>query len=113
MFGQNGEQMEHLVKKHQWDKIGKKLHNANIQTKTALAAACGNSSDDEASNILINLLRDSDEAVQLQAIKSLGATGNNSSKTHLQWLSNNLPDEKKEIKEAITEALSQISARKK
>ena len=112
MFGHNGAQMEHLVKKHQWDKIDKKLNGANVQTKIALAAACGGSSDDTASSILINLLRDHDEGVQLQAIKSLGAIGKGSCKTHLQWLAENLAGEKKEIREAISEAISQVSNRK-
>jgi HEAT repeat protein len=109
MFGNNANQMAHLVQKHQWDKVGKKLQGADVQTRIAIAAACGGSSDEEAPVTLINLLRDSDEAVQLQAVKSLGAVGSSSAKTHLQWLSDNLDGDKKELREAIQEAFSKIS----
>lgn len=112
MFGNSRQQMEHFVKSHQWDKIGKKLPGADAETKAALAVACGHSTDEEAPNILINLLRDSNEGVQLQAVNSLGAIGNNSAKTHLQWLAGNLQGEKKELREAISHAISQLSDRK-
>lgn len=112
MFGNGGNQIVHMVQKHQWDKIEKKLQNADAQTKAAFAAACGESSDEEAVTHLINLLQDSDENVLLQTVKSLGAIGHDNAKTHLQWLANNLPEGKQEIQKGIGEAFAKITSRK-
>ena len=112
MFGNDGNQMAHMVGKHQWDKISKKLNGADTQARISLASACGSSSDEEASNVLINLLQDSDESVQLQAVKPLGLIGHDNAKTHLQWLAKNLKDGQKELGDAINEAAVQISKRK-
>lgn len=109
MFGNSGNQMVHMVQKHQWDKVEKKLSGADAEAKTALASACGESSDEEASVLLLNLLQDSDEKVLLQAVKSLGAVGHDNAKTNLQWLAGNLPADKKEIQKAISEAITKIS----
>lgn len=111
MFGNGGNQMVHMVQKHQWDKIEKKLQSSDAQTKTALASACGESSDEEASTVLLNLLQESDENVLLQTVKSLGAVGHDNAKTNLQWLSTSLPGDKKELQEAISEAITKISRR--
>ena len=112
MFGNSTNQMVHLVQKHQWDKVGKKLQGADVPTKIAIVSACGDSSDEEAPTALINLLRDSDDGVKLEAVKSLGKVGHDNAKTQLQWLSDNSAGEKKEIKEAIGQAISKISKRK-
>jgi HEAT repeat protein len=112
MFGSNENEMQHLVKKHQWDKIGKKLVNADVQTKVDCAAACGCSADETASEFLINLLKDGNESVQLQAVESLGEVGREHTKTHLQWLLGSLPDGKDAIKKAIQDSIIKINKRK-
>jgi HEAT repeat protein len=108
-------QMEHLVKKHQWDKIGKQLHSADAQSRLALATdlatACGSSLNEGAVNTLIYLLNVSDENVLMQAVKSLGAVGNDNAKTHLQSLFDHLPDGKDSIKDAIKESIVKINIR--
>jgi HEAT repeat protein len=109
MFGNNADQMGHLVEKHQWEKVDKKLNGADAEAKVALAAACANSSDEEASSCLISLLNDSDESVQIQAIKSLGIIGSENAKTNLQWLSDHLPAGKDAVKTAAREAIAQIN----
>lgn len=100
-----------MVAKAQWDKVMGKLDRANTQTKLEIAEACSKSSDDESMNILVRLLQDTDESVQLQAVKSLGASGRNSAKTHLTWMAGRLPDSKVELKAAIKEASMEISKR--
>jgi HEAT repeat protein len=102
---------EHMVEKNQWDKINSKTVKANVQTKLEIAEACSKSSEDESMNILIRFLTDTDESVQLQAIKSLGISGRSSTKTHLFWLSEHLPADKEVLKKAIKESLASISAR--
>lgn len=113
MFFNNENQMEHLVKKHQWDKIHKKLPGADAQARLALAAACGGLSDENASNILINLLKDSDEKVLLQTVKSLGDVGRDNAKTHLQALFDRLPEDNTLMKNTIRESISKIIASKR
>lgn len=114
MFGNSGNQMVHMVQRHQWEKIGKKLPGADAEAKAALATACGESSDEGAATLLVGLLQDGDEKVLLETIKALGKVGPASAKTHLQWLSNNLSGDKdkKEIRDAIGEAEAKIGTRK-
>jgi hypothetical protein len=113
MFFNNENQMEQMVKKNQWDKIAKKLHTADVQSKVALAAACGSSFNENSSNILIDLLKDSDENVLLQAVKSLGAVGHENAKTHLLMLSDHLPDGKDTLKDAIRESIAKLNISKR
>jgi hypothetical protein len=113
MFFNNENQMEQMVKKHQWDKIGKKLHGADVKSKLALATACGTSPDEDSLHTLIKLLSDSDESVVLQAVKSFGDVGGDNAKTHLMSLSDRLPADKTAIKDAIRESISKISLSKR
>jgi hypothetical protein len=109
MFGSG--KFEHMVEKNQWDKLNSKLTNANDQTKLEIAVACSKSSEDESMNILVRLLQDSNDAVQLQAIKSLGLSGRPSIKSHLNWLSERIPESNEAAKQAIREAFSNITKR--
>jgi hypothetical protein len=47
----------------------------------------------------------------MQAVKSLGAVGNDNAKTHLQSLFDHLPDGKDSIKDAIKESIVKINIR--
>ena len=102
---------EHLVKKNQWDKINAKINKANLQTKLEIAEACGNSGEDESMNILIRFLSDSDPAVQLQAVKSLGSSARPMAKTHLTWLAGRVPESNVELRQAIRDAAAAITKR--
>jgi HEAT repeat protein len=102
---------EHMVQKNQWEKITGKLNRASVQTRLEIAEACGLSSEDESMNTLVRLLTDSEPAVQLQAVKSLGSSGRPMAKTHLYWLSEHLPEGSDEIRQAIKEASSAITKR--
>lgn len=112
MFVGKAKEIERLVEKHHWDKIGKKLEGADAQTKCALAVACGGSHDEAAANCLINLLKDSDEDVQLKAVESLELVGSESAKTHLMWLYGKLPEEQEAIRKAILDAIEKIGKRR-
>jgi len=102
--------MEQLVNKHQWDKIGKKLHDADAQSRLVLATACGNSTDEDALNTLVKLLHDSDEKVLFETVKSLGHIGSDNAKTHLQALYERLPDGKDSLKSAVLASVAEIKA---
>jgi hypothetical protein len=113
MFFNNENEMENLVQKHHWDKVNKKLHNADAKTRLSLAAACGSSFDEDASNILVNMLNDSDEGVMIQAVKSLGDVGHDNAKTHLQSLLGRLPDGQESIKATIRDSIAKINESKR
>lgn len=112
MFGNNGGHAAQMVKKGEWDKIDKKLNAFDEKTKVELAAACGTSSDEKAPGILIDLLKDRSPAVQLQAVQSLGLIGRDSTKTHLMWLLDHLPENGEELRKAIQEALGKIGGKR-
>lgn len=104
--------MEQFVKKHLWGKISQKFHNLDAQARLDLATACGNSSDEDAPDVLIELLRDNDEKVLMQAVKSLGMVGTSNAKTHLLALLWKLPDGKDELKNAIKESAAKAGERR-
>jgi HEAT repeat protein len=112
MFGIKGDQNNQMVKKHEWVKLDKKLKDMDVQTKLEVAAACGNSTDEEASHFLIKLLKDTDESVQIQAVKSLGTVGSSNAKTNLQWFSDHLPEGSDKIKAAVKESIAAIGSKK-
>jgi hypothetical protein len=111
MLGNGKNPFEHMVEKNQWEKITGKINKANVQTRLDVAEACSLSSEDESMNILIRLLTDSDPAVQLQAVKSLGISGRSNAKTHLAWLNDRLPEGREDVRQAIKEATMAISSR--
>lgn len=111
MFGNGKDHIEKLVLKNKWEKITAMLGKANEQTRLDIAEACSKSSEDESMNTLIRLIRDQSEAVQMQAIKSLGISGRASTKSHLSHLMQNLPEGKDEVRRTIMESLAAISKR--
>lgn len=111
MFGNSEQKLEHLVKAHQWEKISKKISSSDAKTRLAAAEACGSADDEEAANLLVHLLRDSDKAVQLMAVKSIGQVGGEAAKTHLQQLLEQ-PGDSDELKAAIKESILEINRRR-
>lgn len=105
--------MEHLVEKHHWDKIKKKLPTLSPSDRVTLAAACGKSSDEDALNLLMELLEDKNEAVVMQAVKSLGDVGRDNAKTHLLALLEKLPEGNEPLKAVIKESISKINIAKR
>jgi len=109
MFGSKEDRLRRLIRKNRWGKISKILETADSQTKILFASECGSSKNEKSLNYLIALLRDEDEKVQLEAVKSLGLLGKESAKTHLLDILNNLPKEKTELNNAIRESISKIN----
>ena len=113
MFFNSGNQMEQLVSKHQWEKISKKMHTADVQSRIELAKACGGSFDEDSSHTLIKLLSDDDKGVLTETIKSLGEIGGGTEKTHLLSLAERLPDSDAELIAVIRESVAKITASKR
>lgn len=112
MFGNKSGHIAKMVEKREWDKISLKLNGYDETSKLELAVACGNSSDEKAPDILVDLLKDTSVNVQLQAVKSLGLTGTQNAKTHLLWLLDHLPENGEALRKAIQETLVQIGVRR-
>lgn len=100
-----------MIQKGKWDKAAKKVAHGDAALRLAAAKACSCSDCDESYNILIDLLKDPDEQVQIAAIESLGKTAGDRASTHLTWLENHTPADKKELHAAIHAALNQIRNR--
>ena len=100
---------EKLVKKQRWGKIGKMLEKGDAETRLAVASELGNASDENALNYLISLLKDPDERVQVQAVKSIGTRGEERAKAFLQNMISTLPSEKVELHDAIRDSISKIN----
>ena len=111
MFGNEEKKIARLVKRERWTKIQKMLEKGERATRVRITAALGTSRNDDAFNILVTLLKDNDEKVQLEAIKSMGELGVDRAKVHLQDMGSKLPEEKTEFIEAIKESLAKINER--
>lgn len=109
MFGSKEQKIARLVKRGRWGKIGKMLEKGDSETRVAVTAELGNTKDESAYNYLILLLKDNDEQVQLQAVKSLGNLEMERAKVHLQNLISSVPKEKTSLIDAIKESISKIN----
>lgn len=99
---------EKLVEKKKWEKLKNKFLYGDDAMRLALATACGSSDTDEACNILISLLHDENAQVQLAAVKSLGKIGDDHATAQLQWLLSQTGEDKKELIEAIHDAIKHV-----
>ena len=99
--------MERLVEKKHWDKLRKHV-DGKKEEKLALAQACSTSDADEGCNILVTLIHDSDQDVQLAAVKSLGVIGNDHATVHLQWLLTQVTPDQQELIDAIHSAIKSV-----
>lgn len=102
------EKIRKLLEKNHWDKIQKKYLNADTATKVELANVCADFDSDESTNVLINLLHDSESTVQLAAVHSLGKIGNDHATAQLQWLLSNISPEQTDLRDAIHSAISNV-----
>ena len=112
MFGSKREKYEKMVAKNQWDKLAKDVQGNDPQKKLWIAQACANSNDDGSFNALSILIRDSDEQVQKEAIRSLGVMGNDHATAELQWILTKIPEDRKETIEVAHDALRKVRERK-
>lgn len=98
-----------LVKRGRWEKIRKILQKSEPDTRIIVTTELGNTSEEEAFNILIILLKDRDEKVQLQAVKSIGNVGVERAKVHLQDMLSKVPQEQTELIDAIKDSIAKIN----
>lgn len=101
------EKLEKLVQKKHWDKLRKSLRGGN-EEQLALARACASSDADECCNILVTLLHEDSREVQLAAVNSLGAIGNDHATAQLQWLLTRLTPDETELIDAIHAAIKNV-----
>ena len=108
MFGHSEDKIEKLVEKKHWDKLQSKYLNGSDDQRLELAKACGGSDADESCNILVTLLHDENEAVQMEAVKSLGKIGNDHTTAQLQWLLSQQKKKKTELIHEIHQAIASV-----
>lgn len=113
MFGDKEQEVEKLVKGGKWDKIEKKYLHSNDENRLALAKALSSSPADECYNALVNLIKDENPEVQLEAIKSLGATGSERAVAQLQWVLAKTPEGDTKTIQAVQDAIAHVRSRKR
>ena len=109
LLGKEEKKIARLVKRGRWTKLQKMLKKGDSDTRAAITAALGTAKEDDAFNILVLLIKDNDEKVQLQAVKSMGDLGVDRAKVHLQDLGSKLPEEKTELIDAIKKSIAKIN----
>lgn len=112
MFGSKESKIEKLIKKGKWETLNKKFLSADPQTRLTLAKACATAGDPGVNSILTTLIRDPDEKVQMEAVKSIAITGKDHEVAQLQWLLSNTPEEKTELREAIQYAIANVRGKR-
>ncbi len=112
MFGSKEKSIEKLIKKGKWEALTKKFMQADSETRLVLAKESAKADNPGVNSILTTLIRDSDEKVQLEAVKSIGITGKDHEVAQLQWLLTNTPEEKSGLRDAIQEAISKVRGKR-
>lgn len=113
MFGEKGQEIEKLVKGGKWDKIEKKYLHSSDENRLALAKALSTSPADECYNALVDLIKDDNHEVQLEAIKSLGATGSERAVAQLQWVLAKTPESDTKTVQTIQDAIAHVRSKKR
>jgi hypothetical protein len=111
LFGSKEKTIQRLIKKGKWEALRKFL-NSDPETRLILAKECGKSNDPGVNSVLTTLLRDEDEKVQLEAVKSITVTGRDHEVAQLQWLMSNTPEDKTELISAIQNAIASVRGRR-
>lgn len=112
LFGSKESKIENLIKKGKWETVNKKFLSGDPQTRLTLARACAKAGDPGVNSILTILIRDPDENVQMEAVKSITITGKDHEVAQLQWLLSNTPEEKAELREAIQVAIANVRGKR-
>lgn len=112
MFGSKEQNIEKLVKKGKWETLNKKFLTSDPQTRLILAKTCAKASNPGVNGILTTLIRDPDEKVQLEAVRSIAITGKDHEVAQLQWLLSNTSEEKATLYGAVQEAISKVRGKR-
>lgn len=111
LFGSKENKIARLIKKGKWDVLSKYL-NGDTETKILLARECAKSNNPGVNSLLSTLLRDNDPKVQLEAVKALAVTGKDHEVAQLQWLLSQVPEDNRELKEAVEHAIGNCRGRR-
>ena len=77
-----------------------------------IAEACGTKVCDETSNLLIDFLKDSSDAVKMAAVRSLEKVGNDHAVMQLQWMMENLKPEQTELHDAAQRTVEALRGKR-
>jgi len=112
LFGSKESKIARLIKKGKWEVLSKKYLNADSDTKIILARECAKANDPGVNSLLSTMLRDKDPKVQLEAVKALAVTGKDHEVAQLQWLLSQVPEDNKELKDAVEHAIGSCRGRR-
>jgi len=112
MFSSKEKTIEKLIKKGKWEALNKKFLGSDKETRLVLAKACAKADNPGVNSILTTLIRDSDEKVQLEAVKSIAVTGKDHEVAQLQWVLSNTPKENSVLHDAVQYAISQVRGKR-
>lgn len=113
MFGDKENEIEKMINGGKWDKIEKKFLYSTDENRLALAKALTVTSADEGYNALVTLIKDTNPQVQLEAIKSLGATGSERAAAQLQWVLAKTPPTNTAMVAALQAAITKVRLKKR
>lgn len=108
MFGKVN--AERLVKRKKWNDLRHAAERGDKETLIQIAEQCGTVTADEAYNILVNMLENSDVEVRTAAVRALGKMGKETAATHIRRIMMHEENASGEIVEVIHTALSEIKS---
>lgn len=107
------QKIQKLADNGKWAKIEKKFFYANAENRLALSEALGNTSGgEECYNMLFELIKDNDKAVQLAAVKALGKCGVDNAVARLQWVLERASADEKELIDELHTAIKTLRGKK-
>lgn len=112
MFGMSSD-IKTLVEKGKWPKVEKSVRSNDSAARAEAAKALSASKADEAYNLLIDLLKDSDPNVQMEAIKSLGVVGSTRAADQLQWVLDRTPETDTARIAELRNSITQVRSRQR
>lgn len=112
MFGSKEKTIEKMIKKGKWEQLSKKFLTSDTETRLILAQACAKADNPGVNSLLTTLIRDKDEKVQMEAVKSIAITGKDHEVAQLQWLLTNTPADKTVLIDAIQHAIAEVRGKR-
>ncbi len=111
MLGNAEKKIEKMVLKNKWESLSRFI-DSNAETRLILATQCAKATEPGVNSILTKLIRDEDDRVQLEAVKSIGLTGKDHEVAQLQWVLSNISEDQKELKAALQESISKVRGKR-
>lgn len=104
-------ELQKFIKKEKWLYVEEKYLESTPDKRMELAVELGKKPSDSGYNFLVQLLSDSDPAIVLQAVKSLGETAGDRIIAQFHWMLSKLTPEQTELKETILAAITSVKTR--